>query len=565
MSAKMATSISTANVINFSSDLLVTHSMSNESNGDAAVVIVKEEVVSDEWLLNCDSIEEFYEFADTSLPIDLECSELVKECSILNANEKPKHNPVLVTLLSDSALKSYQQTYKHVENTLNTNSKSTLKLNMIGNEGEIKTCDKHPAHTRSVKVDREKVMQLGPQKSETVESQGSQSGEHQFKCNQCNKTFGHESHQEMHKVGHNQSENCSSSLKQETVTVKEEVLSDGEGSLIYDSFSEYGNTGHTSHPIDTKCLKTEDNSVAPENKTDHGSNVIGVLAGSMLENFNTYNSLKSDVGMNSKSVNQYLGNNRDAVRKCNSHTDCGKFVKLNVKKLKQKLHFETKPMTAPLYAAVRAEHRFKCQECSETFELKSHLVMHEIAHEQYRRYGSFPRYYFSKQLQSDKPIYKCKECNASFELKSRFTLHELSHEKRRTRPCHCRSTSLASASDLCTCVVRACKSCGRRFYASFQLRNWTSCIKCFSPGVSEGKINSSTAVETEDIQVQQVPSNRNRNKMATRKFFPTLDGAKRLCCLCGKMSASVITYGTSWICYDCWNARLKYKNVSNLS
>jgi hypothetical protein len=29
------------------------------------------------------------------------------------------------------------------------------------------------------------------------------------------------------------------------------------------------------------------------------------------------------------------------------------------------------------------------------------------------------------------------------------------------------------------------------------------------------------------------------------------------------MSTDVITLGSSWMCYDCWNARLKYKKISN--
>jgi predicted nucleic acid-binding Zn ribbon protein len=392
----------------------------------------------------------------------------------------------------------------------------------------------------------------------------SQSGEHQFKCNQSNKVFGHAGHLAIHKIGHNQSESFSSSPKQEIVIVKEEVLSDDEGALNYASINDYDDTEHTSCPVDTKCLETEDNnSIAAENKTDHGSNVVRVLAGSALENFDTFSVLKSDLGVNSKSVKQHLGNNRDVARKLNSLKNCGTPVKVNVKKLKQRLQLETKSMTAPSYTAVPAEHRFKCQECSETFELNSHFVMHEIGHEQYRRYVSFPRYHFSKQLQSDKPIYKCQECNANFELKSRFTLHELSHEKQRSRPCRCRSASLASSSDLCTCVVRVCKSCGRRFFATFGLRNWTLCIKCFSPGDSKGNINSSTPVKSEEIQVQQVPSKRNRNKTSNRKMYPMLVDAKRLCCSCGKMSVNVIKFRASWMCYDCWKARLKYKNVSN--
>jgi len=219
-------------------------------------------------------------------------------------------------------------------------------------------------------------------------------------------------------------------------------------------------------------------------------------------------------------------------------------------------------MTAPSYVAVPSEHRFHCQECSETFELKSRLVMHEIGHEKYRKYGPYPRYHFSKRLQSEKLIYECKESNADFELKSCFTLHELMHDKQRTRPCRCRSASLASASDLCTCVARVCLSCCRRFFASFRLRNWTLCVKCFSPGASKEKVISSTAVKIEKIKVEKVPLKRNRSKMSNKKFFPSLVYVKGLCFSCGKVSANV-KLGSSWMCYDCWNARLKYKKVSN--
>jgi hypothetical protein len=552
----MAASISNANTTNFTNDPCVTCT-SDGSNSDIEVVIVNEEALSSEWLLNCDSIEEFYEFADTSLPIDVESSELAKDCSILNAIKTPKHSSVLVTLLPDSALKSYHQTYKDNETTLNTNSKSALKLNVVGNKGEIEKCVKQPTLSRSHRVDIKKVGQPGPQKSENVKSQESQSREHQFKCVQCNKVFGHKNHLEMHKNGHKQSGSYVSSPKQEIVIVKEKILTDDEGTLNDTLFSECDNTGCTSHVEDTKCLDIEDsNTFALENKANHGSNVVGVLAGSALENCNAYNNLKSDLGFNAKPVKLHLGNSSETMTDLQSHKNFGRSVKMNVKKVKQQLQLETKPVTAPSYAAVPVKHQFKCLECSETFELKSHLVMHEIGHEQYRRYGSFPVCHFSKPLQSHKPFYECKECNANFELKSLFTLHELSHEKQRTRPCYCKSTSFTSASDLCTCIERVCKTCGRRFFASFGLRNWTLCIKCLSP-------HSSTEAKTEEIQVEREPLKRNRNKISNIKFSPMLVDVKRLCCSCGKMSANVIKSGASWMCYDCFNARLKYKNVNN--
>jgi len=531
-----------------------------------AGVIVKEEALSDEWILNCDSVEEVYEFADTSLPIDLECSEQIKECSILNTNKTPKHSSILLTLLPNSTLKSYQQTYKHVEDTSNTNSKLPLKLNVVGNQGEIDKCDKQLTLTKSVKVGKEKVVYLGRQKSEneTVGSQGSQSGERQFKCIHCNRIFGHESHLKVHMIGHNQSESCCLSPEREIVIVKEEVLSDDEGALNYSSVSECENNGYISCPVDTKFLEVDGNNfVALENKTDCGSNIIGVLTVSALENFNSYKDLKSVLGIHSEPVKQHLGNNSDAIRKLESHINCGRSVKVNGKKVKRQVQLETKPVTAPLYAAVSPENRFQCQECSETFELKSHLVMHEIGHEKYRKYGPYPRYHFSRQLRSDQPIYQCKECNIDFELKSCFTLHELMHDKQRIRPCNCRSASLASASDLCTCVVRVCVSCCRRFFASCRLRNWTLCVKCLLAGDSQGYGNSSTAVKTEKIKVEKLQSKRNRSKMPNKKVFPSLVYVIRCCFSCGKVSANNNELGSLWMCYECWNARLKYKKVNN--
>jgi hypothetical protein len=83
------------------------------------------------------------------------------------------------------------------------------------------------------------------------------------------------------------------------------------------------------------------------------------------------------------------------------------------------------------------------------------------------------------------------------------------------------------------------------------------------PGALKKKANSSTAVKTEEIKVEKVPSKRNRSKMSNKKFCPSLVDVKRLCFSCGKGSANVIKSGSSWMCYDCWKARLKYKNVSN--
>jgi hypothetical protein len=45
-----------------------------------------------------------------------------------------------------------------------------------------------------------------------------------------------------------------------------------------------------------------------------------------------------------------------------------------------------KPITEATDETPSVEHRLKCHECSQTFKLKSHLVMHEIAHEQCGKY-----------------------------------------------------------------------------------------------------------------------------------------------------------------------------------
>jgi hypothetical protein len=550
--ASMASSISTASKNSFDSDQNVTYRISDEMCGDMAVVIVKKEALSDdESILNCDN-NEFFEFVDTSLPVDVVCTELQ------NAGKAPEHGSVLLSLLTDSSLKNYQQVYKDDGTSLNTYSKSSLKLHLVGNEDKIKKCQKQSKLKRSLKLVSKKVVQIGARKAE-MEKQDGEPGK--LECIQYNRTFGLKSHLEMRKIGHEHSRNYINLFAgQEMIIVKEELLSDNEGNFNDASADNYYNAGHTSLPVNVECLEMESgNSVSVANNTlDHGSNTIEVLADSTLRNYHhIYEDIESALGLGSKSVNLHLVNKKGRTRKHRQHISSVRSVNVNVKKVTQQRQLKTQSVIAPSYGTPVVEHEYKCEECSETFELKSHLVMHEISHEQYRRYKGLPRPGYTKQSQLEQHIYKCKECNANFELKSSFILHELWHEKQRNKLCRCKSAPSASVSDLCTCIVRLCSLCGISFFASVRLRNWTSCVRCLLQMDSRRKIKQASAMKTK-------ASKRFINKGSDRNFVSTVTDVKRLCYSCGKMCANVVKFGTSWICYNCWNARLKQKCAINV-
>jgi DNA-directed RNA polymerase subunit RPC12/RpoP len=390
----MASSISSANVTNFDSDPDVTFRTSDDNYDDMAVVTVKEEALSDdESILNCDSIDDFYEFADTSLPVDVECSELVKDNVIQATNKTPKYGSIIVSLLTDSTLKSYQQMYRD-GTALNTVSKSSLKFHLIGNKNGIEKYQQQSKLTMPLKVDREEAVHLEPQKSQTIKKQVSQPVEHQFKCLQCSKIFELKSQLEMHEIGHKQFKSCSSSFpRQEVITVKEEVLSDDEVAVNDASANEYCNIEGTSLPVNVDCLEIENrNSVCLGNNTsDNDLNVVNVHADSTLKNYHGIcNDVESGLGSDSKLVKLYLAENKDGIRKHEIYTTNFGFVNRNVKNVMQQQQFKMKPKIARCYETPSIEHRFKCQECSATFELKSYLVNHEISHEQYRRYKPPP-------------------------------------------------------------------------------------------------------------------------------------------------------------------------------
>jgi hypothetical protein len=515
----MAASISNANSINFDSDPDVTFRISDENCADVTVVIVEKDAMSDdESVLNCDSNDKC---ADTSLPMDVECLELMRDSSVQNANKTQELDSVFANLLADPTRNSHKHIYEDVETTLNTDSDS-FKLHVVEIKDGIKKCQKQSKLT-SLKECSNKVVQLVPQLSETIETQGSQPNVRRLKYIQCNEMFGPKSHLEIHEIDNEQFGSYDNSFpRQEIVIVKEEVLSDDEGILNDASSDEHYNAGGTSLPVNVECSEVEN-----DDCVRHANNTLNHVT--------------------------------HGIRKHQKRINFVRSVNVDVKNVVQQQQLEVKPMTVPSYMAPAVQHQFRCGECSETFELKSRLVMHEISHEQFRRYSSLSRPNFMKQSAQD--IYSCRECSANFELKSHFLLHELWHEKQRTKLCRCKSAPSASTSDLCTCVVRLCNLCGKSFFASVRLRNWASCMRCFLQINSKQKIKSATAGKMHQIRVKEIPSKRMRNKRSNRNFVTSVTDVKRLCYSCGNMCANVVKFGTSWMCYDCWNARLKRKGV----
>jgi transposase-like protein len=499
----MTSSVSSANVTKFDSDSDMTFGISDENYSDMTVVTVKEEVLSDdESILNCDSIDDFYEFADTSLPVEGECSELVKDNVIQATNKMPKYGSLLVSLLADSTLKCYQQMHRDVQTAVNTVSKSTLTFNLIGNKDGIEKCEQQPKLTRPFKVDRRKAVQLEPQKSQTVKTEISQPVEPQLKCLRCSKVFKHKRQLEMHVIDHKEFKSCSILLpRQEVITVKEEVLSDDEMAMNDASDNECYDIEGTSLPVSVECLEIENpNSVHVENNTsDNSLNVVGVCSGSVLKNYHGIcNDIKSALGSDSKPVKRHLKSkpvkrhfksNKNGTGKHDTHTTGIGSVNTNVKNVMQLQQFNSQLKIAHWHGKPSVEHRFKCQECNETFELKSYLLNHELSHDRHRKYKPPPvadnakrshaakvkkviqqqqqqqhkkkpwiapsssamcyllnNSYRSKYLgsvkvnktklqwqqqyetSSEKHRFRCQECDETFELRSCLVMHEMSHE-----------------------------------------------------------------------------------------------------------------------------------------
>jgi transposase-like protein len=391
----MASSISSADITKFDSDPEMTDRTSDENYGDMAVITVKEEALSDdESILNCDSIDDFYEFADTSLPVDGECLELVKGNVIQATNVMPKHGSILVNLLADSTLKSYKQMHRDVETTVNIFSKSILKRNLMGNKNGIEKCKQQPKPTRPFKANGGKALELEPQKFRTIKTQVSQPVEPQLKCLKCSKVFEHKRQLEMHEIDHKQFKSCSNSLpKQEVITVKEEVLSDDEVVMNDASTNQYYNIEGTSLPVNVEYLEMENpNSVHLENNTSNNNlNAIGVSSDSILKNYHAIcKDIKSTSGSDSKLVKRHFIAHKDGTMKQETHRADNGSVNTNVKNVMQLQKFKTKPKIAHWYGTSSAERRFKCQECNETFELKSYLLNHELSHERHRKYAYKP-------------------------------------------------------------------------------------------------------------------------------------------------------------------------------
>jgi 5-methylcytosine-specific restriction endonuclease McrA len=283
---------------------------------------------------------------------------------------------------------------------MNTVSESSLKFNLIGNRSVTEKYQNQSERKSLLKVDRRKVVQPEPQKSQTVKTQLSQPVEHQFECLHCSKVFELKSQLEMHEIGHKQFERCSDSLsRQEVITVKEEVLSDDEVVENGASANEYYNIEGTSLPVNVQCLEIENpNSVSLGSDTSkNGLNSIDVCANSTLKNYDGIcNAVDSALGSDSKLVKLCLVSNKDGTRKHEKHTTNLGSVNMNVKNVMRQQQFKMKPKIARCYGT-SVEHQFKCQECGETFELKSYLVNHEISHDHYRKYKPPPTVAYVKR------------------------------------------------------------------------------------------------------------------------------------------------------------------------
>jgi transposase-like protein len=393
----MASSISAANVIKFDSDQDMTFRISDGNYDDMAAVTVKEESLSDdESILNCDSIDDFYEFADTSLPVDGECSGLVKDNVIQVTNVMPKRDSILLNLLADSTQKSYPQMHRGVRTTVNTvsKSKSTLKFNLKENKNEIEKCKQLLKLIRPFKLNRGKEVQVGPQKFWTVKTWVPQLVEPQFKCHTCSKVFEHKGQLKLHEIDHNQFKSCNKSLpRQEVITVKEEILSDDEVLSNDASTNECYNIKGTLLPVNVKCLaiKSPISVHLGSNTSDNGLKAVGISAGSIPNNYHGICNLgKSALGSNSELVKPYFIVNKVGTLNHERRTTNFGSVNMNVEKLMGLQRFKTQPKIARWHGTPSPDHRFKCQECSETFELKSYLLNHELSHDRHRKYMQPP-------------------------------------------------------------------------------------------------------------------------------------------------------------------------------
>ncbi|KAJ9595081.1 hypothetical protein L9F63_013607 [Diploptera punctata] len=174
---------------------------------------------------------------------------------------------------------------------------------------------------------------------------------------------------------------------------------------------------------------------------------------------------------------------------------------------------------------------FKCSKCDEKFEVKSHLVMHEVGHEKYKTYKCInnklqPVMDFEKQ---EPILHMCDECGITFKHKDDLLAHKPYHDDDQISGCSCRK-SLRTTSDLCKCFVRD--------YSVLQ-----NVREEFEHSQNVATIDMKDTVVIEPVKSKTL---------------------KKLCFSCGNMCCNAMRAGGLWICYDCWNTKFKYKRIKTL-
>lgn len=323
------------------------------------------------------------------------------------------------------------------------------------------------------------------------------------------------------------------------IVIKQELDSDDE--------NETDDNGEYYSYIDTSALEVDESLISGiQNHSEEGGEL------SLLNSDANYVMICENIEDNSGVLHFRLLNEKPVVNTFKTVTSSIENNRQNKLKTKDRMNNMISIKIQP-----DVERPFKCSECDATFEVKSHLVMHELGHERYNKYKQ------TVNLPSTvkQPIlHLCKYCDASFAYKKHLLMHEVYHENDENSMCSCRK-SLRTTSDLCKCVVRECQSCHRKFFAAVKLGNWNACIKCFFLNDSNLKDSESGSDHLNYTKYRNVKTIDVKQKSIEAA---EITNVKKLCYFCGKMCSNVINSGASWVCYNCWNTKMKDKGIKRI-